>query len=165
MAMFITTYSFLLRLPSECLPLMWCAGELRKGSQAICVPRSRRTRRPRCGDHQAAIAIGKSEARIWLPRRKNRPFPTELVRECWCRAHRPTCPVHSIAPFFRALEDGDTPFSRFHPSRVRKQLRRMLSAVGVPDAHKYRTHDIRRGHADDILKAGAPVSKVRERGD
>ena len=33
-------------------------------------------------------------------------------------------------------------------------LRNALEAIGVPDAQSYRTHDFRRGHAEDLRLSG-----------
>ena len=70
----LTTYVFLLRMPSECLPIR------------VAGPRSE------CGAHQAV-----------LRRRKNKDAGSVLQRRCWCRKCCATCPVHILGPFFPSL--------------------------------------------------------------
>ena len=41
----------------------------------------------------------------------------------------------------------------------------MLAAVGVDNAERYRTHDLRRGHAMDLQCAGAPLWEILEAGE
>ena len=40
----------------------------------------------------------------------------------------------------------------------------MLKAVGMPKHEQYRTHDLRRGHAEDLRRSGAPLWEILEAG-
>ena len=48
------------------------------------------------------------------------------------------------------------PFRSITAANALKVLRVMLGLVGVTDPEKYRTHDLRRGHAKDLQLAGRP---------
>ena len=41
----------------------------------------------------------------------------------------------------------------------------MLAVVGVAEADAYRTHDLRRGHAEDMLLNGATLAEILRAGD
>ena len=40
----------------------------------------------------------------------------------------------------------------------------MLAALGVDDAYKHRTQDFRRGHAQNLVQAGASVPELMAKG-
>jgi len=44
-------------------------------------------------------------------------------------------------------------------------LRMMLLAVNVDRATEYRTHDLRRGHAEDLAEAGRPLHEILTAGE
>ena len=44
-------------------------------------------------------------------------------------------------------------------------LRRLLAEAGVPEADKYTSHDLRRGHADDMRRGGATLGEILRAGD
>ena len=44
-------------------------------------------------------------------------------------------------------------------------LRTQLQALGVKDALRYRTHDFRRGHAKDLVAAGASLREILNAGE
>ena len=41
-----------------------------------------------------------------------------------------------------------------------KRLRALLAELRVAEASLYRTHDFRRGHADDMRRAGATLAEI-----
>ena len=41
----------------------------------------------------------------------------------------------------------------------------MLCVLGVEQSETYRTHDLRRGHADDLRKAGTPLTEFLKAGE
>ncbi len=81
--LWLFTYAFLLRLPSEALPAV--AGTC---SSAVVLSRE--------GDL----------LRLSLARRKNKPAGSVLQRGCWCRESRRTCPVHTLGPLVEATKAG-----------------------------------------------------------
>ena len=48
-------------------------------------------------------------------------------------------------------------FEGISASVAMKTLRRYVSLIGKLDAMKYRSHDLRRGHADDLRASGASL--------
>ena len=63
-----------------------------------------------------------------------------------------TCPRHVLG---QLLSDGNTqPFKQITAANALKVLRIMLGLVGVDDPGRYKTHDLRRGHAKDLQLAG-----------
>ena len=56
---------------------------------------------------------------------------------------------------------GTLLFAGISATAAVKALREWLSEYcGVANAHLYRTHDIRRGHARDLQQAGAPLWEI-----
>ena len=49
---------------------------------------------------------------------------------------------------------GERAFPGVSPGRALGVLRQALKELGVEDAWRYRTHDFRRGHADDLCRSG-----------
>ena len=145
--LFLATYVFMLRLPSEALPM----AKKRNGSLGQA--------------QHSALYLDGDELCLQLKHRKNRPRGATLRRRCWCKECETTCPVHALWPFIEQCSDAMLPqpfiSARITPSFALKQLRCALGvAVGVPDAEKYRTHDLRRGHANDMLRNGSTVNEI-----
>ena len=44
-------------------------------------------------------------------------------------------------------------------------LRALLAAAGVPHADQYRSHDLRRGHAQDLVELGATLAEILAAGE
>ena len=57
------------------------------------------------------------------------------------------------------------PFEAFDAKSALSILRGWLQHLGIPDALAYRTHDIRRGHARDLMKGGARLHEILAAGD
>ena len=70
-----------------------------------------------------------------------------------CKA---TCPLHVLGELVRT-QPGCQPFVHITPSDARRMLRVMLGLVGVVDCARYRTQDLRRGHAKDLQLSGQHV--------
>jgi len=131
--LFLVTYVFLLRLPSEAIPLV-------AGSEG-----SHRLRRQ--GD----------QLLLELHRRKNRPGGSQLVRGCWCGESKGTCPVHRLGPWLDKFHGGEALFPGITAARALCVLRQWLAELDFPRASEYRTHDFRRGHAKDLQLAGRRI--------
>ena len=142
----LTTYVFLLRMPSECLPIEVHSG----GRPDGCA---------------AAITINDSEIILDLKRRKNRPGGSRLIRRCWCHDCKETCPLHVLGKYMRSLGDGSRPFALYTPGRALQLLRSYLAIIGVSEAQSYRTHDLRRGHARDLQVRGASLMEILRAGE
>ena len=50
--------------------------------------------------------------------------------------------------FFEELPRGHEPWSDISAGAARTQLRTSLAKLGIPDADRYGTQDLRRGHAE-----------------
>ena len=127
--LFLVTYVFLLRLPSEALPLRAGTGEHRITVEGDCVV-------------------------VSLPRRKNRNAPCKLVRGCWCKSHPKLCPRHVVGEWAMSHQGGSGLFGGITGSSALACLREMLGVLGVERSHEFRTHDLRRGHAKDLQLSG-----------
>ena len=132
--LFLATYVFLLRLPSEALPMArvgvgYVHGQVRQ---------------------QSVLSLEDGRLCLRLARRKNLPSGSKMYRECWCDKHPETCPVHVLWKFFAALEPGARPFMHISASKALMRLRAFMGRLGEADACKYRTHDLRRGHTRDM---------------
>ena len=60
---------------------------------------------------------------------------------------------------------GHKPFGGISPASALETLRRYLHRLGVHEARWYRTHDIRRGHADDLRESGASLYELLSAGE
>ena len=144
---FLTSYVFLLRLPSECLPIRVASGD--------------------AADHacQAVVHVGDDYISLRLKRRKNKEGGSLLTRRCWCSTCKETCPVHVLGKFFTDCGAGATPFASFDAREALGTLRTWLQVLNIEGAAKYRTHDFRRGHALDLQKGGASLRTILEAGE
>ena len=127
--LFVLTYAFLLRMPSEALPVRAITGA-------------------------AHLEICGEEIVLHLSRRKNRAGGSRITRRCWCAASPSTCPVHVLATICDNTKSGELMFPDITAARALHALRTMLTSLRVPNASRYRTHDFRRGHAKDLQLAG-----------
>ena len=141
--LFLTAYAFLLRVPSEALPMVVADGS---SGQSVVV----------ATDHEIILT---------LQRRKNRPAGSRLVRKCWCNECVHACPVHVLGALLRDTVPGSRIFEGITAAGALAGLRFMLGAVGVANASAYRTHDLRRGHALDLQCSGAPLWEILAAGE
>lgn len=132
--LFSLSYVFMLRLPSEALPMV--VGPLPTfEAQSILVAES-------------------DKLTLHLKRRKNRPLGGKLCRECWCSTSASTCPVHVLGKSVSRVPPGTAMFSNITGRVANQKLRYILEMIKVADAQKFRSHDLRRGHALDMQKSG-----------
>jgi hypothetical protein len=82
-----------------------------------------------------------------LRRRKNKQGGSVLNRGCWCKQCKVTCPVHRLLELCANLQAGDKVCRGLCAKRALGLLRKSLTDLGVDNAGQYRTHDLRRGHA------------------
>ena len=159
----LAAYIFLLRVPSEALPM--------SAKQGHEVP---------------VFALEDGLAVLRLHKRKNRLQPTVQHRPCWCAKCKLTCPVHVLGAYMQQLSPGTQPFAHLTPVAATNGLRLLLEEIGpymwstinclsqfvlifwsagIDNAHMYRLHDLRRGHADDMRRNGATVAEICRAGD
>ena len=133
--LFLLAYTFLLRLPSEAIPVTALTG-----SKSLCME----------GD----------ELVLRLNRRKNRPRGSTLRRRCWCGESKATCPVHRLGPLLQNRRQGEPLFPGITAGMALVKLREMMEILREPRAGEYRTHDLRRGHAKDLQLSGMYYNSV-----
>ena len=98
---------------------------------------------------------------IWyLPSRKNWARPSVVRRSCTCAICRLTCPVHVLGAAFSGMPAGTSPFASISRNRAIQLLRQMLKLQHVDDADSFGTHDCRRGHCDDMIRAGSGLGEI-----
>jgi len=140
--LFLITYIFLLRLPSEALPIV-------RGGSGVADYGAK---------HKAVMSLEDNCLQLKLSHRKNIAKECVLKRPCWCKsADFLVCPVHVVWPYMKEFKEGQHVFEGISASAAMKTLRRYLSLIGKLDAMKYRSHDLRRGHADDLRASGASL--------
>ena len=137
--LYVVTYAFMLRMPSEALPMRLHAGS-------------------------SAVSFSNNTIQLSLARRKNLRFGSAMSRNCWCIKNTQTCPVHLLMGYCERMADGQPLFPSCAAERVRANLRSRLCRLGVNDAYAYGTHDFRRGHTMDMVVAGAPLSQILKAG-
>ena len=145
--LFLCTYCFLLRLPSEALPIVWKdspstiegkATMFMENNTLVLLLARRPQRRRECTNRErCAACVG--------VRRKNKPEGSRIERPCWCQNSPDTCSVHVLGRWLEDQPNGARPWARVHPCAARDDLRRLLGHLKVPNHMAYRTHDLRRG--------------------
>lgn len=133
---------FLLRVPSECLPLQIQ------------------------GEH-SEVQVDGEELVITLSRRKPSRRPSVLRRSCCCsRAGRRLCGLHQLLPMIdRARMAGTNRLFTKSPADFVACLRRDAAAVGIPEAGLLGSHALRRGMARDIVDAGGSLATLLRAGE
>ena len=147
---FLACYIFMLRMPSECLPMVVAAGTDADAKT------------------KAVVTVEKDCVKLRLLRRKNREHESVIKRTCWCAnssAHASTCPVHVLGKYLAGLGPGCQPFAVFDKRSVLQKLRGKLQSMRVHEATMYRTHDFRRGHARDLQIGGKTLYHILKAGD
>lgn len=145
--LYLVAYVFLLRLPSEALPITRCDnGRTTDGQQATLYKEG-------------------EDLYLKLGRRKNKPWGSLLKRSCWCSTSSRTCPVHVVWPYFEKLDSSQKAFDGITASLALRTLRAYLRAIGIENAPNYRTHDLRRGHAQDLKENGSNLHQILSAGE
>ena len=131
---------------------------------------------PICVANPESAAANEKQTLIWrvggtvflsMRRRKNRPSGSgKLARICCCKGGAsPMCPVHTLWDRFLAhLPEGAEPWKQVSAAEALHRLRRLLQKLAIPSASKYRTHDLRRGHAEDMRQCGCTMAEILQAG-
>jgi hypothetical protein len=147
--LYLAAYSFMLRVPSEGLPMVAGGDPLKALEQ---------------GTHSAIAVVG-SEIILSLARRKNLPGGSTMRRDCTCNKSRQMCPVHVLGPWFQDLAGkGKKPFIHYSPCFARSELKRRAELAGCSDSKLYTLHDLRRGHAQNIIENGGNLQHILSAG-
>ena len=151
--LYVLAYAFLLRVPSELLPVTL-------GFNGVIAP----DKLP-VGVH-SCLSIENNCVRLQLARRKHKPHGSTMRRGCWCKSCEHTCPVHVLGPLLRRPEGGGrTPFAFLTPERVNMDLRRRLLQLGIKDSAEYDTRCFRRGHAEDLAHNSSRLHEILAAGE
>ena len=140
---------FLLRVPSECIPLCFDKPESHSSVRFCSV-----------GDKEVLQIVFKS--------RKNAPLGATLLRECTCSARKPKvlCAVHLLRRFLSA--SGRPRSGRiftFSATVFDSRLKHYLSVLGIPDADKFTSQGFRRGMAQAVVRHGGRLAEILQAGD
>ena len=74
-------------------------------------------------------------------------------------------PSHILGAYMNRFGHGAQPFRGISPVKANSGLKQLLELVGVDDAAEFRTHDLRRGHAEDPRLNGATLAEILRAGD
>ena len=88
-----------------------------------------------------------------------------LKRSCWCKRSPSTCPVHVLGKYVESMAHGCPLFRSINEYTAPSKLRQRLAKLGVARAQDYRTHDMRRGHAQDLLESGSSLREILSAGE
>jgi hypothetical protein len=152
-ALYLLAYRFMLRVPSEGLPVVVGACG---AAEAPLLP----------GVHSClALSVDGSRLSLRLARRKNKECGSLLIRHCSCAQSEATCPVHVLGSFVASLPVGSCPFASISRRRLGDDLRLHLSLIGVDDVAEYSSKAFRRGHAQDLLARGVEIRSILAAGE
>ena len=70
-----------------------------------------------------------------------------------------------LGHYFDMLTHGAAPFAGTSAGAALGLLRHMLETLGVPEAVHYRTHDLRRGHVEDLKLSGSGLMEILRAGE
>ena len=138
---YATSRLFMLRVPSECLPLQLA------------------------GEH-SEVHIGTNDISLTLFRRKNCSGPTVIHRRCVCATEgRTLCAVCALKLWIDRFR-GQHPAKLFRVSAKSfvKYMRRDAARCGLTGAALLGSHAWRRGMAQDIVNAGGSLATLLRAG-
>ena len=170
--LWLTAYTWLLRLPSE----VRCGLAKLCYHRYMCVsPFFSNQALPLCVGSPEMFGAESKQTLVWrdgevvclrMLRRKNRPHGSGVLRRvCTCSGSSHMCVVHTLwDQFLGLLPEGTRPWHDVAPGEALFRLRRVLARLGVPNAKGYRTQDLRRGHAEDMRQSGSPLADILRAG-
>ena len=131
---------FLLRVPSEAIPMEWKW------------PHSK-------------IELSATACTLTLTKRKNRNTPTSLTRTCCCAdSGRSLCSVHWLLEL-RRTSDGGAKVFNLTKGHIGRRVKELAAMAGIEGAQQFGTHSLRRGMAQDIMDMGGSLPTLLNAGD
>jgi hypothetical protein len=131
---------FLLRVPSEGIPLTW-------------------------NSSHSTVDVSEARAVITLMRRKNSRVPVTLTRTCVCASSgRRLCAVHWLWDLRRSATHEGRIFD-ITASGFNKFIKETAMQLQVPHASRASSHSLRRGMAQDILDTNGCLATLLKAGD
>ena len=117
------------------------------------------------GGARSKVQLGGNSCTLTLAKRKNRQFPTALVRECCCsESGKLMCSVHWLQYLKEKSHNGEREFG-LTKSGFARNAKDLAEVTGVHDARRCGTHALRRGMAQDILDMGGSLPALLHAGD
>ena len=156
------SYVFLLRVPSEALPLV------------RAFPDEDVTAKSRPLDSPALIDLrrvdGTLKLVIKLDSRKNIRGGAVLSRPCLCARESfgkgSICPVHTLWPAIRAgTRCGQPLFPSYNSGNLNPTLKTVLEKCGVKDALQLSPHGFRRAAAEELKRQGGSYGLIMSMGN
>ena len=148
--LYLAAYVFMLRVPSELLPVV--VGKEGAANAALAP-----------GEH-SCFSMCAQTLTLRLARRKNRPQGSCLTRSCWCDTRPELCPVHVLGAWVSQQPGRSKPFMHIASGSARQDLKRRLFRLGIDCANSYWLHDLRRGHAQDMVDEGGRLCEILQAG-
>jgi hypothetical protein len=146
-ALYILSYWFLLRVPSEALAV-------RFGDTGT--PYGQRTGKTIYWDD----GEGGQGIRFESDRRKNKNDPTDMRRVCHCKTDKDVCPVHALESYIKHEASDRVPFRHLNARFVNVTLRRRMLLLQVEKHTLYTSKCFRRGHTQDIADRGGTLFEI-----
>jgi len=145
--LFVTAFVFLLRVKSECIPIL--------RGDAADVPTTKIK-------VHSSMFLYRGELWLILRRRKNRPGGSVLRRGCTCGATPNAkvtahgwwsfCPVHTIWPWVKSTcRPGGALFGQWSYQPVLARLKALAVEASDVKGGNFGTHSLRKGAADSIV--------------
>jgi hypothetical protein len=129
---------FMLRVPSECLPLAWASSH-------------------------SSVRVEENKLSITLTKRKNNAHATTLIRPCVCATQGDVlCPLHLLRRLHPQARNGR--LFTMTASRFLAQIRWHAEMVKFSQARLVGTHSFRRGLAQDIVDKGGSLATLLKAG-
>lgn len=137
---------FLLRVPSECLPLCF----------------------DRLGEHSSLrlqTVGGRLELVLSLRSRKNLPQGSVLTRGCTCARDPVLCAPHGLMQWAQAKGRAWTGSLFSYPaSSFRRDLQQAVASLRIPEPQAFSSQSFRRGTAQELCASGSPLAVILEAG-
>jgi hypothetical protein len=133
------SFSFLFRVPSECLPLSW-------------------------NSEHSSVVIDGDKVHISLTRRKNKPAGQSLTRLCACANGKECliCPVHAIRRLFQGHQASSCMLFKMNKEAFVKHLNLVTQSLNIEG--KFGSHALRRGAAREIWNKTKDITRLRAAG-
>ena len=150
--LFLASWQFLLRVPSEGIPLQWGTQD-----ELHCLPEGR---------HSAFVVDDQHGLHLRLRARKHRPRGLLLVRPCCCKAGQLNvlCVGHRVRSRFAAAEAGSR-VAQISSKDALKKLQSFLFMLQVPGAERHTWKAFRAGKATFLVHQGFPLPHVLSAGE
>jgi hypothetical protein len=166
--LFLFAYAFLLRVPSEAVPVTHGKGSgpcaLYRDGEVLVSELARRSVSCmswctacagvwRCCQKEQACRQSPCSRLLVQPVKGVRAASHCVCNGCTCR-EQVTCPFHVVGRVLDSTAVGSRVFPDVTPANALGVLRVLLAKLEVPQACEFRTHDLRRGHTQDLVESG-----------